>query len=208
MTYRQTLSRVLIVLSLGALAGCASGPTADDSAAFMLDDGPASAPARAPADAPVLVVRPVHTAGYLDQGGIVYRIAPYRVVIANDHRWAAPLTNQLTDTLYNVLGARLNHAAVVRTPGRDGAQYTLATRVERFYGSHDGEAHIAGEWQLEGPTGRTLRRGHFSRHVALPKDGYPALVASLSAGWQDVASAMAAPIAAALADNDNAAPMR
>ena len=190
------LVAVLMLFTTGLVAGCASAP--GDSALFVLDDGPVPASGAPMPGAPTLSVKPVMIADYLNQGGIVFQSAPYKVVIANNNRWAAPLAGQLTDTLYNVLSRRLRQINVQRGRARGDTAFALVTRVEKFYGSHDGQAHVAGVWQLVDDQGTPLRRENFDQAIALDQDGYGELVAKLSEGWQRIAADMSPPIAASL----------
>ena len=191
------LAACLSLLTMAFLAGCASAPEAGTSL-FVLDDGPAPA-AGAPVDnAPTLAVGQVAVADYLNQGGIVFQTAPYKVVIANNNRWAAPLAGQLTDTLYNVVSRRLREVNVQRGKARGDSAYELVTRGEKFYGSEDGQAHIAGACTFIDADGALIRQDNFKRDVDLAADGYPALVDKLSQGWQEIAADMAPPLAASL----------
>ncbi|RJS94312.1 membrane integrity-associated transporter subunit PqiC [Salinisphaera sp. Q1T1-3] len=187
----------LLLVCLALLAGCATSGDSSPSL-FVLDSGPTPAAGGTRPGSPSLMVAPVVTASYLNQGGIVYQTAPHRVVVANNNRWAAPLAGQLTDTLYNVLSRRLNRINVRRATSNQHGLYQLQTRIDRFYGSQDGNAHIAGQWQLTAPDGQLVRRDNFDRTIPLASDGYPALVSSLSQGWQAVAADMAPPLSASL----------
>lgn len=197
---RSSLRRLAAVAGLGVslvlLAGCATTPSSPSL--FVLDAG-ASAPDTTPQPgAPTLMIAPVAAASYLDQGGIVYQTGPHKVVIANDNRWASSLSGQLTDDLYTTLARRLPGVNVVRANGNQQGLYQLQTRVDQFLGHYDGKAHIAGRWTLVGPNGKTLAGRAFEKTVALPADGYPALVNSLSSGWQDIARGMRPALAGAL----------
>ncbi|MGN8158937.1 PqiC family protein [Salinisphaera sp. SWV1] len=192
MLFRASLRRLFTAATLGvslvALAGCAT--TQRSPSLFVLDAG-ASAPDTTPQPgAPTLMIAPVTTASYLDQGGIVYQTGPHKVVIANDNRWASSLSGQLTDDLYATLEQRLPGVNVVRTSSNQQGRYQLQTRVDQFLGHYDGKAHIAGRWTLVGPKGHTLDGHAFEKTVPLSGDGYPALVNSLSRGWQDIARGM------------------
>lgn len=182
-----------LMLCLALVAGCAT--TTSSPSLFVLDSsaGPA-APAPQPG-APTLMVTPVSTASYLDQGGLVYQTGPHKVVIANDNRWASPLSGQLTDDLYATLEQRLSGINVVRASGHRHDVYQLQTHVDQFLGHYDGKAHIAGRWTLIGPNGDTLAARAFTRRVPLKSDGYPALVSSLSSGWHAIGRDMAPALA-------------
>jgi uncharacterized lipoprotein YmbA len=136
------------------------------------------------------MVAPVATAAYLNQSGIVYQTEPHQIVIANNNRWASPLTKQLTDSLYATLEKRLSNVNIVRVNATQKGLYVLYTRVDQFTGRYDGKAIVSGRWKLVGPQDKTLASHAFIKDVALQADGYPALVSSLASGWQRVARAM------------------
>lgn len=186
------LAGLLLVL----LAGCAT--THGSPSLFVLDSG-AAAPDNTPQrNAPTLIIQPVATASYLDQGGLVYQIGPHRVVVANNNRWASSLPGQLTDALYATLDRRLPDVNLVRASADTAGRYQLQTRVDQFLGHYDGKARIAGRWALLAPDGRTLAAHAFNEAVPLERDGYPALVNSLSNGWQHVGRSMAPTLGDAL----------
>jgi uncharacterized lipoprotein YmbA len=184
-------------LCLAALAGCATSSTAPSL--FVLDAGKAPAAKHTPRPgAPTLAIKPVATAAYLRHGGIVYQTKPHRLVIADHNRWASPLSDQLSDGLYAALVRRLPDVKIVRNGGSGKARYILKTRVDQFAGRYDGKAVIRGQWTLADREGKTLAGRAFSEHVALKSDGYPALVKSLSKGWQRVTRTMASALKHAL----------
>ncbi|MES1955414.1 PqiC family protein [Salinisphaera hydrothermalis] len=182
-----------LLLSLALVAGCAT--TANSPSLFVLDSSPGTADAAPQPGAPTLMVAPVSTASYLDQGGLVYQTGPHKVVIANDNRWASSLSGQLTDDLYATLDQRLGGINVVRANSHQHDVYQLQTHVDQFLGHYDGNAHIAGRWTLIGPNGDTLAARAFTRRVPLKSDGYPALVSSLSSGWHAIGRDMAPALA-------------
>lgn len=182
-----------LVVSLALIAGCAT--TTNSPSLFVLDSGSAPATTAPRPGAPTLMVAPVSTASYLDQGGLVYQTGPHKVVIANDNRWASSLSGQLTDDLYATLEQRLSGINVVRASSHQHGVYQLRTRVDQFLGHYDGKAHIAGRWTLVGPDGETLAGRAFTRRVPLKTDGYPALVNSLSSGWHAIGRSMAPALA-------------
>ncbi|MBS64092.1 ABC-type transport auxiliary lipoprotein family protein [Salinisphaera sp.] len=194
-------TRPLLCLATATLlAGCAG--SASSPSLFVLDPGSARQPMSAAATARTqLMVAPVEIAPVLDERGIVYQTGPHRVVIANHNRWAAPLGEQLRESLIATLAEELTDIQVVRRA--DSAttdRYTLRTRVEQFMGHYDGQARIVGEWQLDDPEGRAVVRQPFLQEVALTNDGYEALVESLAEGWQATGQAMAPAISRATSD--------
>lgn len=186
---RRVAGLFCILATTLVLSACAS--SGSPPALFVLDGSQAPTASAHPPDAPTLMIAPVSVVPYLDQGGIVYQSAPYRVVIANNNRWAAPLPGALTDSLYSRLTAHLNGINLIRATTHHRDIYTLQTRVDEFGGHYDGRAHIAGQWSVVSPDGHSVLSHSFDRQIPLDQDGYAALVASLSKGWQQVADDMA-----------------
>jgi len=192
----------LTLVGTAALSGCATNSASPSL--FVLDDNQASSSQVQPDSAPTLMVDPIDLAPYLDQGGIVYQTAPYRVVIANDNRWAAPLAGGLTDSLYANLSNSLRGVELTRSSARRRDGYELQTRIDEFLGHFDGTAHVTGQWTLIGPQGNTLDTESFDKRIPLEQDGYPALVASLSTGWRQVAADMAPALQRSLSQQSGA----
>ncbi|MDA3921331.1 MAG: ABC-type transport auxiliary lipoprotein family protein [Salinisphaera sp.] len=195
MMRHRFLLAALLLLAI-ALAGCAT--TAGSPSLFVLDATQAPATNTHPDNAPILVVTPVTLAPYLDQGGIVYQTAPYRVIIANDNRWAAPLAGELTDTLYASLTNDLHGIDLLRSGTDKSKAYRLNTRVDEFMGHYDGRAHATGQWSLVAPDGQTVITKSFEKLIPLGEDGYPALVGSLSRAWRQIAADMAPELQSAI----------
>lgn len=195
----RRLTRLLFLLCLG-LGGCAGG--ANPVALYLLDAASVSPTTASdtPTAVPTLVVNPVSVAPFLDNGGIVYQVNPNRVVVARDNQWAAPLSRQLTDSLYATLTNDMTKIRIldVNTPAPQPA-YRLTTQVERFQGLYSGVAAIEGTWQLFNPNDKRIARQHFEIEVPLRGDGYLELVHSLSRGWRKISEGMVDPIIDALA---------
>lgn len=184
-----------------ALAGCATG-SGEGPALYMLDHSTPTRVASPTDEHPVMLVEPVDVAPFLDSSGIVYQTAAHRVVLANDNRWASPLSTQLTDGLYAGLATDLDGLSVQRAGRADpDAALHLRTRVDEFMGHYDGSAHISGQWTLTDAKDRQVGQERFERRIPLSEDGYEALVASLSRGWRQSAQAIAARIASRLSDD-------
>lgn len=141
---------------------------------------------------PILTVRSISVASFLRADGIVYQTDEHTVSVARSHRWVEPLPRQLQRSLADVLGRRLTSAAVFQEPERaPGSSHTLTVHVEAFHGRYDGTARVGGTWTLRDPEGRLVFREAFGTRLPLERDGYAALVAALSRGWQQSARRMA-----------------
>lgn len=200
MMRHRFLTATLLLLAI-ALAGCAT--TASTPSLFVLDASQAPNQTTHADNAPKLVITAVTLAPYLDQSGIVYQTAPYRVVVANDNRWAAPLAGELTDNLYAGLANELHGIDLLRADANQSKAYQLHTRVDQFMGHYDGRAHVSGQWSLVAPDGRPVLTRSFEKLIPLDDDGYPALVASLSRGWRQVAADMAPELQSAIEPKQN-----
>src|SRR5690625_7860802 len=84
------IAAIVLMLSVGLIGGCAS--SSQPASLFVLDtatDDHAPRHTAPTANAPTIMVMPVATAAYLNQGGIVYQTDPHQVVIAQNNRWAS-----------------------------------------------------------------------------------------------------------------------
>lgn len=184
-------SHVLAIALASLLAGCATSPAKTDNALFLLRQGSDintsdTAMASAPSSAPVVVVDQLTLAPYLKGDGMVYQTAPNRIVIASDHRWAAPLQAQLLRGLRHALSARLNGSRIRRAGAVSQPDYRLSVHIQQFQGRYDGNAVISGHWRLLGRHDAVIGQGDFQQLTALKHDGYSALARALSRGWARV----------------------
>lgn len=190
--------RLVLLCGVLALTGCAGSAKAPAMFVLDADHGATNPPAQA--TRAVLVVEPVRVAPVLEESGIVYQTGAHRVVIANNNRWATPLPGQLRDALEAELadalpGVRVQTGALQKT---GLPVLRLTTRVDAFMGHYDGNAHIAGDWQLVDASGQNRLSERFERRIPLQRDGYDALVDSLSRGWRASARDLAPRIQAIL----------
>lgn len=193
-TQNSLIAAAFLILFTGILSGCAGSP---QSASLFVLDTATDLPTHSvspPASAPIVMIMPVETAAYLNQGGIVYQTNPHQVVIAQNNRWASPLSHQLTDSLYTTLEQKLPGIHVVRVGSSHSKTYKLQTYIDQFLGRYSGKAYIAGSWSLTSGDGKTLGHQKFTQSISLESDGYPALVTSLANGWQHIMESMASDI--------------
>lgn len=129
------------------------------------------------------------------------QLSDIEVYPARQHLWAQELPGQLQQLLQQRLAAALPAAQVVSRgqpllaglPARE-----VRLRLDRFQGRYDGVALAQGQWQLLDGQGRLLAQADFSVARPLPEDGYPALVRTLAAAWEQVADELAAELALGL----------
>lgn len=70
----------------------------------------------ASSNVPTILVGPIRIASFLNQGSIVSRKNDNAVTIAEQHRWAGPLPEMLTNTLISNLSRQLNSESVFSFP--------------------------------------------------------------------------------------------
>jgi len=136
-----------------------------------------------------LWVEPVTVPDYLSGNGVAYQTSDVQYVIAVNNLWASPLDQQLQQTLVSYLGQLLPGRLVSGSMTGSSDYDTLSVTVTGFHGRYDGKAVISGAWILQ--RGDQTLRQPFSLILPQPKDGYPALIRTLAAGWQQEATAIA-----------------
>lgn len=165
------------------LAGCAT--EAPPANRYTLPDDALAAPvAGAEAEHRLVVARP-SLARFLAVDGLVLQLDDITVNEASRHRWAEPLGLQLERRLRARLAARLPDTRVLGEAAGEPRETaaTLRLTVERFQGRFDGQAVVAGHWQLRDAEGGLQALSPFAVEVPLARDGYPALVRALGRGW-------------------------
>lgn len=189
-----TGSRALLAgVSLLLIAGCASKTVQPSS--YML---PASAPEQEYSSALAVAIAPIRLTGLLDNEGIVMELNDIEVYQARQHLWAEDIGIQLQQQLQQRLTLSLPQAQIVAKgqPLQEGlAQREVRVSVNGFQGSYNGKAIVQGQWLLLGESGQLLKQKNFRIEQPLPADGYPALVRTLAAAWDQVSEQLAAALA-------------
>ncbi|MGO2132379.1 MAG: PqiC family protein [Halomonas sp.] len=184
---RFTIPKVLIgALLIGSLlAGCASNVSPPST--YLLPSAASagsSAAASVSGNAPLLAIRAIHLAPFLEVKGIVFQLDDVRLQEASNHQWAEPLGAVIERGIRDRLADRLPQGRVMlnRDINADTPALSLQVEVDQFQGLHTGYAAVSGQWQLSDSANRTLVQRRFDIQVPLASDGYPALVRALSSG--------------------------
>lgn len=169
--------RLIAALPLAALflAGCgASTPTR-----YYTLIAPNAYAAPTPATAPgyAIDVEPVQVPAQVDQPAIVLRQGDGQLAIADEHRWAASLPEELRGALAADLAARLSvpelHGAAA-TPGT--RIWKIAVDIQRFDSQLDHSVTLGARWSLR-PSDTDRPTLVCSSSFSLPvAPGWPALV--------------------------------
>ena len=191
---KGTGSRALLAgATLLLMAGCASQTLQPSS--YML---PASTPEQEYSSALAVSIAPIRLSGLLDNQGIVMELNDIEVHQARNHLWAEDLAVQLQQQLQQRLSLSLPQAQIVARgqPLQAGLpQREVRVSVTGFQGSYDGSAIVQGQWLLLDEKGQLLQQKYFRIEQPLTADGYPALVRTLGAAWDQVSAQLAQALA-------------
>jgi uncharacterized protein len=176
---KRTVASLMMALGFAAASGCSSVQELN----FYQLPQQANTVTSASIDAAVIVVEPVMVANYLNTNALILQTSDVQLVKTNQQQWAEALDQQLTRLLQQQLTATLpGHRVTDRAP--QGPQQRLLVQVEQFHGTEQGMVLISGKYSLV--NGEQTIQQRFALELAQPEAGYPSMVATLGAGWQQV----------------------
>ena len=158
------------MIAIGAcaafFAGCSVlSPQPDRSRFYILtpvSNGAATAagPARASAESQLtLGVGPVDFPGYLRRLPVVTRVAPNRVELSDEKRWAEPLDKNFVRVLSENLATLLDTHRIEKYPWplKTKVDYQIEIDVQRFETTSDGQTQLIASWIIrDGVGGKIL----------------------------------------------------
>ncbi|MGY0613810.1 PqiC family protein [Vibrio sp. FJH11] len=177
------MKRVFLLVS-ALIAGCSSAPESTGSM-YLLPQSESQLPSSAVmTERPLLVVRPVELASYLNNSGIVYRTSESQIIQAKHNQWAQSISEQITQRVIADLRQKQNHYWPVKVHSLldQSSENKLQLSLNKFNGNYQGNAELEGEWMLIDAEGKVKRRSQIKTIVPLQDEGYDALVNALSAG--------------------------
>ena len=192
---------LLLIASSLLLAGCGSSSAPTRYYVLTpLASAPAPAQATASRDVSVLVTG-VRLPQYLDRPQIITRGGDNRLQVSDHDQWGGNLRQDMTRVLAQNLGRLLGSDRVVTAPHSLRASqpdFRVEVEVLRFERAPDGRVHLAAKWWLSRGDGTLLASpGAELVGAALPEaGGVDALVASMSAVYNELALAIAQAIRA------------
>ena len=176
---KRTVATLMMAFGLVVSYGCSSVQELN----FYQLPQQASMAAAVATDAPVIVVEPVMVANYLNTNALILQTSSVQLVKTTQHQWAEALDQQLSRLLQQQLAAALpGHRVTDRAP--QGPQQRLLVQVEQFHGTEQGMVLISGKVSVV--SGEHTMQQRFALELAQPEAGYPSMVATLGAGWQQV----------------------
>lgn len=142
---------------------------------------------------------PVTLPKYLDRPQIVTKSGAHEVELAEFHKWAEPLSENVSHVLAENLSAILSTDRIEQYPWRRTTtmDYQIVVDVLRFDGTRGGEAALAARWSLLGDDGKTvfIRKTTRMTHNPTSQD-YEGLVEAMSQNLEVLSREMAEAIKA------------
>jgi uncharacterized lipoprotein YmbA len=138
------------------LSACGGGtPTPE---LYVLGDAPATkAAAVSQLGGPMVEVKRVRVADYLDTTDIVTRHAGGKIVASQGARWGERLSVGVTRAVATGLEARLPQLAVTTMAPPDGPRWQLLIDIDAFEAQPDGTSVMTARWSLrDGRGGQSL----------------------------------------------------
>ena len=147
-------------------AGCSVlSPQPDRSKFFILtpvSDSAATAakPASTSPDSQLTIgVGPVDFPDYLRRLPVVTRVAPNRIDLSDEERWAEPLDKNFVRVLSENLATLLDTERIEKYPWalRTKVDYQVEINVQRFETTSDGQTQLVASWIIrDGPSDKIL----------------------------------------------------
>jgi len=177
------------------LAGCArTAPVSYYQLSAM--EAARSAPS-AEAGKMVLGIGPVRLPEYLDRPQIVTRQSVNRLQLADSHRWAEPLGENILRVLGENLSALLGTERILLHPwpSSRATDYQLLVEILHFENESDGAARLVALWSVKGKDGVMMlperRSSHLIAATSRDQDGQvAALNAALGSFCREIAQAL------------------
>ena len=148
------------------VAGCSVlSPEPDRSEFFILTPvsdgaGGAAKPASTSADSQLTIgVGPIDFPDYLRRFPVVTRVAPNRIELSDERRWAEPLDKNLVRVFSENLAALLDTQRIEKYPWslRTRVDYQIEINVQRFETTSDGQTQLVASWIIrDGRSGKIL----------------------------------------------------
>ncbi|BCX46374.1 lipoprotein [Haloferula helveola] len=140
-------------------------------------------------------VGPVALAAYLDRPNMVFQQGGNQLALAESHRWAGDLEDNISSVVAANLGRRMNTGNVRSYPWADDSdlRYQISIDIRQLHGTPDGDAFIEAAWRVYSlPDRRMTTTKTWSGREPMQADGYDALAAAESRLLARLASQIAA----------------
>ena len=147
---------------------------------------------------------PVTLPKYLDRPQIVTQAGGHEVELAEFHKWAEPLSENVSHVLAENLSVILSTDRIEQYPWRSTApvDYQIVVDVLQFDGTRGGEAVLSARWRLVGGNEQTVlttRKTHVTHHQT--SQDYEGLAEAMSHNLEDLSREIAEAIKVLLPTN-------
>ena len=147
---------------------------------------------------------PVTLPKYLDRPQIVTQSGTHEVELADFHKWAEPLSENVSHVLTENLSALLSTDRVLQYPWRSSnpLDYQVVVDFWQFDATMGREAVLVARWSLLGSDGQTAlitRKSHVIQHPT--SQNYESLVEAMSRNLENLSREIAEAIKALLLKN-------
>ena len=167
MTVINVTTKLIAIGACAMAAGCSVlSPQPDRSKFFILTPDfrqrrawPPSRPRPAPIRGSPSVWVPVDFPDYLRRLPVVTRVAPNRIELSDEKRWAEPLDKNFTRVLSENLATLLDTQRIEKYPWplRTKVDYEIEIDVQRFEATSDGQTQLIASWIIrDGPSNKIL----------------------------------------------------
>jgi len=178
------------------LSGC--GASTQPPKFYLLNSLSASEQAVAQASLGLAIaVGPIKIPEYVDRPQIVTRISKNELALAEFHKWAEPLKDNIPQVLADNLSVLMKTDQIALYPWKrtTPVDYQVTIDITRFDTSSDAEAHIVARWQVFGEDTRQILASKKS-HFTAPLQGadYHSIVSALNQTLADLSLAIATSI--------------
>ncbi len=130
-----------------------------------------------------LGVGPVSLAGYLDRPNLVFQEGGNSMSVAESHRWAGDLEENIARVTATNLGRRLGTGNIRTYPwGSDGElRYQVTLDIRQLHGTAGGDAVLDAAWRVYSlPDRRMISSKSWSGTEPSNADGFDAVAAAQS----------------------------
>lgn len=186
-------NRVIAAVLLLLAAGCGSSPTVR----YYTFAGQSAEKAEGSSGSVgkyAVAVGPVTVPSTVDRPQIVIQVAPNRVALLDDQRWAEPLNSAIPRAIASDLGQVLGVPTVLfPQDSMADVKYRVAIEIRNFISAPGEAATVEATWIVFGPHD-ALKRGQLLAREPVKDAGYEALVEAHGRALMKVSRAVAATI--------------
>ncbi|TEA27931.1 hypothetical protein O970_01505 [Candidatus Schmidhempelia bombi str. Bimp] len=174
------MKKLVILLSLLLLTGCSS--SLPEKHYYQIKSAYSVAHVETSTADNFIWIAPITIADFLNKDGLVYQTNDVEYHVANDNLWLSPLSEQLQNLVVHDLSALLPTRVISSSP-MAAAKTSVNLFIEGFHGTYQGEAVLKGYWVIANANGQLYSK-KFAYTLPVNKDGYGAIVETLSQAWQ------------------------